>query len=163
MNFGTIAVHGSAGDAVGYAMRGGEIYVRDNAGYRAGIHMKAYADRFPVLVIGGKCGSFLGEYQAGGLIIVLGNGVDDDELIGHFCGTGMHGGRIFLRCREIKKTLPAQVKCSEADAEDIASVEKYLMKYEELFGIGAVRDDGKKFYVLRPNTKNPYKQLYVQN
>lgn len=103
MNFGTIAIHGSAGDAVGYAMRGGEIYVRDNAGYRAGIHMKAYADRFPVIVIGGKCGSFLGEYQAGGLIIVLGNGVDDDELIGHFCGTGMHGGRIFLRCREIKK------------------------------------------------------------
>ena len=48
-------------------------------------------------------------------------------------------------------------------AEDIASVEKYLKKYEELFGIGAVRDDGKKFYVLRPNTKNPYKQLYVQN
>ena len=75
----------------------------------------------------------------------------------------MHGGRIFLRCREIKKTLPAQVKCSEADAEDIASVEKYLKKYEKLFGIGAVRDDGKKFYVLRPNTKNPYKQLYVQN
>ena len=163
MNFGTIAVHGSAGDAVGYAMRGGEIYVRDNAGYRAGIHMKAYADRFPVIVIGGKCGSFLGEYQAGGLIIVLGNGVDDDEFIGHFCGTGMHGGRIFLRCREIRKTLPAQVKCSEADAEDIASVEKYLKKYEELFGIGAVRDDEKKFYVLRPNTKNPYKQLYVQN
>ncbi len=162
MNFGTIAIHGSAGDAVGYAMRGGEIYVRDNAGYRAGIHMKAYADRFPVIVIGGKCGSFLGEYQAGGLIIVLGNGVDDDELIGHFCGTGMHGGRIFLAAARSKKTLPAQVKCSEADAEDIASVEKYLKKYEELFGIGAVRDDGKKFYVLRPNTKNPYKQLYVQ-
>ena len=89
--------------------------------------------------------------------------MDDDELIGHFCGTVMHCGRIFLRCREIRKTLPAQVKCSEADAEDIASVVKYLMKYEELFGIGAVRDDGKKFYVLRPNTKNPYKQLYVQN
>ena len=109
-----------------------------------------------------KMGTFYNTGE-GGLIIVLGNGVDDDEFIGHFCGTGMHGGRIFLRCREIRKTLPAQVKCSEADAEDIASVEKYLKKYEELFGIGAVRDDGKKFYVLRPNTKNPYKQLYVQN
>ena len=30
------------GDAVGYAMRGGKIYVRDHAGYRAGIHMKEY-------------------------------------------------------------------------------------------------------------------------
>ena len=45
----------------------------------------------------------------------------------------------------------------------VSIVEKYLKKYGELFGIGAVCDDGKKFYVLRPNTKNPYKQLYVQN
>lgn len=53
-------------------MRGGEIYVRGNAGYRAGIHMKAYRDKRPVMVIGGRTGSFLGEYQAGGYIIVLG-------------------------------------------------------------------------------------------
>lgn len=50
-------------DATGYAMRGGKIFVRGNAGYRAGIHMKAYKDKTPVLVIGGKAGSFLGEYQ----------------------------------------------------------------------------------------------------
>mgnify|MGYP002508363490 CR=1 FL=1 len=43
-----------------------------NAGYRAGIHMKAYKDKVPVMVIGGTAGSFLGEYQAGGVIVVLG-------------------------------------------------------------------------------------------
>ena len=42
MNAGEIVVHGNAGDALGYAMRGGAIYVRGDAGYRAGIHMKAY-------------------------------------------------------------------------------------------------------------------------
>ena len=72
MNAGTIVIHGNIGDAAGYAMRGGEIYVRGNAGYRAGIHMKAYRDKRPVMVIGGRTGSFLGEYQAGGYIIVLG-------------------------------------------------------------------------------------------
>jgi glutamate synthase domain-containing protein 3 len=36
--------------------------------------MKAYEDDLPVLVIGGRAGSFLGEYQAGGIIIVLGKG-----------------------------------------------------------------------------------------
>jgi glutamate synthase domain-containing protein 3 len=35
--------------------------------------MKAYQDKIPILVIGGTAGSFLGEYQAGGLIIVLGS------------------------------------------------------------------------------------------
>lgn len=58
MNDGRIVVHGDAGDAVGYAMRGGEIYVEGSAGYRAGIHMKAYQDKKPVIVIGGKAGSF---------------------------------------------------------------------------------------------------------
>ena len=44
MNDGEIIVHGHAGDTVGYAMRGGEIYVKGNTGYRSGIHMKAYMD-----------------------------------------------------------------------------------------------------------------------
>lgn len=52
MNAGRIVVRGSIGDAAGYAMRGGELYVQGNAGYRAGIHMKAYGDRLPVMVIG---------------------------------------------------------------------------------------------------------------
>lgn len=34
--------------------------------------MKAYEEKVPVMVIGGSVGSFLGEYQAGGRIIVLG-------------------------------------------------------------------------------------------
>ena len=65
MNAGKIVIHGNIGDAAGYAMRGGEIFVKGNAGYRAGIHMKAYKEKIPVMVIGGRTGSFLGEYQAG--------------------------------------------------------------------------------------------------
>ena len=72
MNAGKILIHGSAGDAAGYAMRGGKIYVRDHAGYRAGIHMKEYKKKVPIMIIGGCAGSFLGEYQAGGILIVLG-------------------------------------------------------------------------------------------
>ena len=58
MNEGSIVVHGSCGDATGYAMRGGTIYVEGNAGYRAGIHMKAYKGKLPVLVIGGCAAAF---------------------------------------------------------------------------------------------------------
>ena len=71
MNDGKIIIHGSVGDACGYAMRGGKIYIRDSAGYRAGIHMKAYKDKQPLIIIGDAVGSFLGEYQAGGTIMGL--------------------------------------------------------------------------------------------
>lgn len=161
MNAGTIVIHGSTGDAAGYAMRGGAIYVRGDAGYRAGIHMKAYADKLPVIVIGGKCGSFLGEYQAGGLIIVLGIGCGDD-IVGNFCGTGMHGGKIFLRCSRLTRSFPEQVKVREANESDLAEIRPYVEKFTEYFGVGPDGEE-KKFYVLTPNTQNPYKQLYIQN
>ena len=103
MNEGKILIHGNIGDAAGYAMRGGKIYVQGNAGYRAGIHMKAYKEKIPVMIIGGCAGSFLGEYQAGGIIIVLGLYSNDRRIVGNFPCTGMHGGKMFLRgnCKDI--------------------------------------------------------------
>ena len=88
-------------------MRGGSIYVKGNAGYRAGIHMKAYKDKVPVIVIGGCTGSFLGEYQAGGLIIVLGLDKGSRPIVSNFPCTGMHGGKLFLRgdCHDNSNTV----------------------------------------------------------
>ena len=74
MDKGKVIIHGSAGDAVAHSMRGGRVYVRDNIGYRGGIHMKQYMEKRPIVVIGGGARAFLGEYRAGGLIIVLGLG-----------------------------------------------------------------------------------------
>ncbi len=36
---------------------------------RVGIHMKAYKDMFPVVIIEGKVRDFLGEYMTGGLLV----------------------------------------------------------------------------------------------
>ncbi len=94
MNGGAIYVHGSSGDATGYAMRGGKIFVKGDTGYRAGIHIKAYEEHKPTIIIGGAAGSFLGEYQAGGNIVVLGLNSGGKPPVGYFCGTGMHGGKI---------------------------------------------------------------------
>ena len=162
MNDGQIVIHGSVGDAAGYAMRGGSIYVRDNAGYRAGIHMKAYADKLPVMVIGGHCGSFLGEYQAGGVIVVMGNDTTE-PIVGNFCGTGMHGGKIFLGCEELNIKLPKQVRVLEATETDMQEIVSYIRQYCELFDADFDQLFNKKYFVLTPNSANPYKQLYVQN
>lgn len=163
MNAGRIVVHGSIGDAAGYAMRGGELYVAGNAGYRAGIHMKAYGDKLPVMVIGGQAGSFLGEYQAGGIIIVLGLTERSRPIVSNFPCTGMHGGKLFLRsdCRDI--LFPSQVVVRPADEADLREIEGYLHTFCRLFG-GRCRELlHHPFTVVTPNSSDPYRQLYVTN
>ncbi len=162
MNAGRIVVHGSIGDAAGYAMRGGEIFVRGNAGYRAGIHMKAYRDKSPLLIIGGSAGSFLGEYQAGGTIIVL--GLDTDKkLVGNFPCTGMHGGKMFLRsdCRDVH--FPHQVTARAADEADRAELRKHLHSYCGVFELDMDTVLDAPFTVVTPDSNNPYRQMYVMN
>ncbi len=163
MNAGTIIVHGSIGDAAGYAMRGGEIYVNGDAGYRAGVHMKEYKDKKPVMVIGGSAGSFLGEYQAGGIIIVLDVHGKSEKIVSNFPCTGMHGGKVFLRsdCKDI--VFPKQVSRHIADAGEIEEIKAYIEKFSELFGGDAEEILNSVFTVVTPDSKNPYKQMYVAN
>jgi len=163
MNDGKIVVHGNAGDALGYAMRGGAIFVKGNAGYRTGIHMKEYKEKRPVIVIGGKVGSFLGEYLAGGLIVVLGIGSSNSVPVGNFTGTGMHGGRIFIRTNMELVALPAQVIVDVASDEDLQEIKPYISEFANFFKMDAEQLVKEKFYMLRPNAKNPYKQLYTTN
>jgi glutamate synthase domain-containing protein 3 len=126
MDKGKIVIHGSAGDAVAHSMRGGRVYVRDNIGYRGGIHMKQYLEKRPILVVGGSARAFLGEYMAGGLLIVLGmNGIP--PLSERGIGSGIHGGEIFVRGRVDEKILGVGAKQKPATDDEkhrIASVIK---------------------------------------
>ena len=163
MNEGLIVVHGNIGDAAGYAMRGGKIFVKGNAGYRAGIHMKAYEEMKPLMVIGGTAGSFLGEYQAGGVIVVLGLEAKDNKIVGFFPCTGMHGGKMFLRsdCSDVE--FPSQVTARLADESDMEELKTYVAEYCELFGYNTDEVLNSTFTVVTPDSKNPYKQMYVTN
>jgi len=162
MNDGNIIIYGNAGDALGYAMRGGKILVKGDAGYRTGIHMKEYKDKKPVIIVGGSTGSFLGEYLAGGLIIVL--GLDSDSCpTGHFIGVGMHGGEIYIRSSNAPENLPEQVSMKVADEQDIGRIQDYLSEFAKVFNIDIGEILSKPFYRLTPNGKNPYKKLYTEN
>ena len=163
MNGGTIVVHGDIGDAAGYAMRGGRIFVKGSAGYRAGIHMKAYKDKVPVMVIGGCAGSFLGEYQAGGVIVVLGLHAGDRRIVSNFPCTGMHGGRMILRSDCSGIAFPSQVSARPASPEDMREIRKYVSEYCRLFGDDEAKVMDSPFTVVTPDSSNPYKQLYVPN
>ena len=163
MNDGKIIIYGNAGDAVGYAMRGGEIFIKGNAGYRAGIHMKAYEEKQPVIMIGGKAGSFLGEYQAGGLIIVLGLTNGSKPTVGNFPCTGMHGGKMIIRGNIDNIEFPKQTTVKKADKKDIDNILPVLERFCSIFGYDFEEVISEDFYVITPDTKNPYKQLYVAN
>ena len=162
MNAGRIIIHGNAGDALGYGMRGGGIFVRGDAGYRTGIHMKEYKEKKPVIVIGGRVGSFLGEYLAGGIIVVLGIGATD-AVEDYFTGTGMHGGKILIRTDRKPSNLPEQVVCEVASAGDLQEIEPYIREFAEHFGMEPTLLMKERFFILTPNAKNPYKQLYTAN
>lgn len=160
MNDGMIVIHGNAGDALGYAMRGGEIYVRGDAGYRAGVHIKEYGQKRPVIVIGGSAGSFLGEYQAGGIIILLGKNCEALPY-GSFPSAGMHGGKIYIRSKIQPEGFSKQVKISKATEDDLNEIQKYLKNYSRFFG--ETVDEQGEFYVVTPDENNPYKRLYTVN
>ena len=145
MNDGAIFIHGSSGDATGYAMRGGRIYVEGSTGYRAGIHMKAYQEKKPVL------------------IVVLGLDRGDKPIVGNFCGTGMHGGKMFLRTDALPPDLPKQVKAAKAAPEDLEEIVPYLQEFCGEFHKPMEEILTRTFLVLTPDTANPYKQLYTQN
>ena len=163
MNEGKIVVHGNIGDAAGYAMRGGKIFVKGNAGYRAGIHMKAYKEKKPLMVIGGTAGSFLGEYQAGGVIVVLGLEAKEERIVGYVPCTGMHGGKMVLRsdCKDVE--FPNQVTAHTADQADMEELKEYVTEYCDLFGYDINEVLASTFTVVTPDSKNPYKQMYVAN
>ncbi len=96
MHGGKVVILGDARDVLAQTFQNGKIFVKHNAGNRVGIQMREYKDRRPYLVIGGMVDDYLGEYMAGGVIVVLGRGVKG-EPVGNFVGTGMVGGRIYIR------------------------------------------------------------------
>ena len=163
MNGGVIEVHGSAGDATGYAMRGGKIFIEGDAGYRCGIHMKAFRSQRPAIVIGGRAGSFLGEYQAGGIIIVLGNNLQGKPIVGNFCGTGMHGGEILLRCEALDAALPAQVKAERIQGPGSEEAAALVKEWCARFGQDEAPYLSAVYCRLTPNAENPYRQMYTPN
>ena len=162
MNSGLVVVHGSAGDILGYAMRGGEVFVRDHVGYRVGIHMKSYRDMVPVIVVGGRAGDFLGEYMAGGIILVLGRSAEDARSpVGELVGTGMHGGVIYVRGPMEDTQLGKEVGRRPLEDSDRETISRLVRRYVEYFGLDSLTFDWGEFTKLLAVSHRPYGQLYA--
>jgi glutamate synthase domain-containing protein 3 len=162
MDDGLVVVKGMAGDVLGYAMRGGKIYIRDDVGYRVGIHMKAYQEKIPVIIVGGKAGDFFGEYMAGGILVLLGmKGDTDRPITGNFLGTGMHGGVIYIRGSVSQHQLGKGLAPKPLAQEDEKVLRPHITEFCELTEIDPKEVFSKEFCKVVPYTHRPYGNLYA--
>jgi len=159
MNAGKIIVHGRAGDTTMLSARGGEVYIRDSVGYRAGIHIKEYGDKVPVLVIGGTAQDFVGEYMAGGVLVLLGINVETHPA--SYIGTGMHGGIIYIRGKVEEHQLGKEVGVAQLDDKDRQILIKLIVEYCNLFSYDSDTLLEQEFIKLYPKFLRPYGKLYT--
>ena len=169
MNRGTMIIDGDGGDVIGLSSRGGTIYVKGDVGYRVGIHMKEYKNKFPVIIVGGTAKDFLGEYMAGGIIIVLGlKSLPDGSVVenkqpicGNELGTGIHRGSIFLRTDEnLEDKLGVGAKISEYGENENAKITSFLIEYCKTFNVPIELVSNKSFQVIKPISKRPFGGTY---
>ena len=160
MDQGKVIIHGSAGDAVAHSMRGGRIYVRDNIGYRGGIHMKQYKEKFPILVVGGSARAFLGEFMAGGLLIVLGmKGLAPVAERG--IGSGIHGGEIMIRGVVEEKYLGVGAKQLPATKDQITKIAPVIEDFAKSFGIDPAPLLASEYSRIAPVSARPFASKYT--
>lgn len=166
MSGGKIIINGQAGDALGYSMRGGKIFVKNNVGYRVGINMKQYRESTPVIVIGDSAKDFLGEYMAGGIIIVLGMPFGHSKVIcGRYLGTGMHGGSIYLPKVKLPSKIPSglqTVLCK--DIYDVEQLSVNIDEFSSAFKLSKnliAKIKNQRFVKIQPSTHRPYGNLYA--
>ena len=160
MNDGLVVVHGCAGDITGYSMRGGKIFIRDNVGYRVGIHMKEFQNNRPYLVVGGTAQDFLGEYMAGGIVVVLGLNLEKDGCHNaRFVGTGMHGGVLYIRgeVKHLGKEIE-KVKITENDRNLLHELIQEFCSYFN-YDIDNIKFQDFNKYV--PVSYRPYGKIYA--
>ncbi len=160
MNDGQIVIHGRAGDITGFSMRGGRMFIRDDVGYRVGIHMKEYLNKKPVMVVGGTAQDFLGEYMAGGILVVLGLTLQEGEHHkARFVGTGMHAGIIYVR-GEITH-LGKEVKQMDVNKTDLKQIRSLVQEYCDHFGADFDEIMKGKFVKIVPYSHRPYGRIYA--
>jgi glutamate synthase domain-containing protein 3 len=162
MNGGEVIIHGRAGDATGHSMRGGKIFIRDDVGYRVAIHMKEYEGKRPIIVIGGTAQHFLGEYMAGGVLVVLGLTLHPGQRhTASFIGTGMHGGVMYIRGELADYQLGEEVGRVPLENPDRELLTELVEEFAAHFGRDVEGILNQPFTKLVPLSSRPYGRLYA--
>jgi len=162
MDEGLIVIHGSSGDATAHSMRGGRVYIRDNIGYRGGIHMKQYQEKLPILIIGKSSHAFLGEYMAGGLIIMLRMDEPDDVPFAEMgIASGIHGGEIYIRGDVADWSLGIGSAARRATSDEVSKISSNIRDFCGYFSLDPARFVSSSFTRIAPVSARPFANKYT--
>jgi len=124
--------------------------------------MKQYMEKKPVLVIGGNARAFLGEFMAGGLIVLLRLDQKEPEPFAEMSlASGIHGGAIYIRGPVEKWTLGIGAAAREATAEDLLVITPYVQEFAEQFGLNPAEILSSMFTRIAPVSARPFASKYI--
>ncbi len=167
MNNGSIVVEGDCRDVAGLSMRGGKIFVKGNGGYRIGIHMKEYQDQVPILVLGGSAREFFGEYMAGGILVALGLKFNHsklsnlDNVVAPNIGSGIHGGRIYIRGDFPDDYLGVGTVKQSLENEDYRILKPIIAEFSKYFNLDEDFIWNTSFTKIIPGSHRPFAAYYT--
>jgi glutamate synthase domain-containing protein 3 len=124
--------------------------------------MKEYKDKKSTIVVGGTAQDFVGEYMAGGILILLGMTLRRGKSHrAKFIGTGMHGGVIYIRGKVEEYQLGKEVGVAKPDESDTQVLRKLVGEFASYFNYDAEEILQKDFIKLYPRSLRPYGRLYA--
>lgn len=147
----TLTINETPGNALGAYLDGSEITVNGNAQDAVGDTMNDGK-----IIIHGNAGDALGYAMRGGSIFVRGDA-------GYRTGIHMKEYTAINGVNKKPENLPVQVTEAIASKDDLKEIEPYITEFAGNFGMNADSLLSDSFYMLMPNAKNPYKQLYTTN
>ncbi|MHA1750477.1 MAG: hypothetical protein ACTSYF_17765 [Promethearchaeota archaeon] len=167
MSNGTIIVKGDCRDVTGLSMRGGKIFVKGSVGYRVGIHMKAYQNKVPIIVIGGIAKEFFGEYMAGGILVLLGLEIKDgkitknEKIVSPNVGAGIHGGIIYIRGDIPDSYLGIGTVKNSLKEEDHKKLKPIIDEFSRYFDVDSDDIWNESFKKIYPGSHRPFAAYYT--
>ncbi|MFH1402697.1 MAG: hypothetical protein ABIH11_00325 [Candidatus Altiarchaeota archaeon] len=184
LNAGRIIVYGDSWDITGMGARGGSIFVMGNGGSRIGIHMKEFKDNIPEIVYGGRVKQYCGEYMAGGIITVFGldfsgalidpskpvdkNNIDarrirlaEGDLAQTDLGSGIHGGKIFIRGDVKDELLGPYASKKEFTDDDRRQLEGIIKRFCKYFNVPEDMLVEQEYTKIAPVSSRPFGKAYA--
>ena len=125
--------------------------------------MKEYQEKCPLLVVGGTAGSFLGSIRLRATLWYWGCVPRRTNRWGIFAAWVCTAGGFIFDPAVLRRTCPNGCCCMLTDEEDLDFLRPVLARFSKLFEESMEEIEALPFYRITPDSRNPYKQLYVSN
>jgi len=113
------------------------------------------------MVVGETGQDFLGEYMAGGVLVVLGLNLNGAPHKANFIGTGMHGGVIYIAGKLEAYQVGKEVGVAELDENDKKTLGELVGEYAVHFDMDSGELLSRDFVKLYPKYLRPYGRMYA--